>query len=193
MTRNAKLLCLVFAAAVFAAVRANALPEDRRQAIEISAERALRDEKAGFTVYSGDVILEQGSLYIQADKLTIFHDSDEADRIVAVGSPARLRQQPEADKGFVTAMAGRIVYEKSTERVMLRQDASISQEGAVVSGDSIDYFMAEQRVLADANTAANDDGARVQVLIPAETLDESETELPPREEVRNTEASKEGG
>lgn len=151
-----------------------ALPDDRRKAIEITAARALRDEKAGFTVYSGDVVLQQGSLYIEADKLTIFHDSDDADRIVAIGSPARLRQQPAIDKGFVTALAGRIVYEKSTERVMLRTDASISQDGAVVSGESIDYFMAEQRVLADAS--ATDESARVQVLIPAEAMEEQNTD-----------------
>ncbi|MFT7286597.1 MAG: lipopolysaccharide export system protein LptA [Halieaceae bacterium] len=155
-----------------------ALPTDRSQAIEISAERAVRDEKAGYTIYSGDVILEQGSLHIEADKLTIFHDRESADRIVAVGTPARLSQQPELDKALVTASALRIVYEKSSERVLLRDAARISQEGAVVSGDSIDYFMAEQRVRADASK--NDD-TRVQVIIPAEVI-EAESNDPETEE-----------
>ncbi len=146
-----------------------ALPDDRLQDIEITAERAIRDEKAGYTVYSGDVILEQGSLHIEADKLTIFHDREAADRIVAVGAPAKLRQQPEIDKAFVTARAGRIVYEKSRERVLLRDDAMIEQDGAVVSGESIDYFMAEQRVRADA--APEDASDRVQVIIPAEVIE----------------------
>ncbi|MFK7829152.1 MAG: lipopolysaccharide transport periplasmic protein LptA [Congregibacter sp.] len=182
---------------------AYALPDDSRKAIEITAARALRDEKAGYTVYSGDVVLAQGSLYIEADKLTIFHDREAADRIVAIGNPARLRQRPELDKGFVTAMAKRIVYEKSTERVMLRANASIEQDGAVVSGESIDYFMAEQRVFADAD--ADDAGARVQVLIPAETLEaqdsesESESEVDPQQSDResdresNRESNRESG
>ena len=156
------ILCLIAAPVV-------GLPDDRLQAIEITAERAIRDEKAGYTVYSGDVILEQGSLHIEADKLTIFHDREAADRIVAVGEPAKLRQQPEIDKAFVTASARRIVYEKSRERVLLREDATIEQDGAVVSGESIDYFMAEQRVRADA--AAEDESARVQVIIPAEVIE----------------------
>ena len=33
-----------------AALQTSALPEDRRQAIEITAEQAVRDEKAGYTV-----------------------------------------------------------------------------------------------------------------------------------------------
>jgi lipopolysaccharide export system protein LptA len=150
------------------AIDTAALPDDRSQAIEISATKAIRDEKAGFTVYSGDVVMEQGSLYIEADKLTVFHDRKAADRIVAVGEPARLRQQPEIDKPFVTASAGRIEYLKSAERVLLRDSATIEQDGAVVSGDSIDYLMAEQRVRADARE--DDQNARVQVTIPAEVV-----------------------
>lgn len=151
-----------------------ALPDDRNQAIEITAERALRDEKAGYTVYTGDVILAQGSLLIEAARLTIFHDSEAANRIVATGSPATLSQQPEIDKGIVTARAGRIIYEKSQERVLLREAATIEQDGAVVSGESIDYFMAQQRVRADAGN--EDSGDRVQVIIPAEVIASNQDE-----------------
>lgn len=172
MCLRAELRALALLALSLAAAPLKALPEDRLQAIEISAERALRDEKAGYTVYTGAVILQQGSLHIEADKLTVFHDREAASRIVAVGKPARLRQQPEPDKGFVTASAGRIVYEASREHVLLRQSASIEQEGAVVSGESIDYFLAEQRVRADAD--AQDGNARVQVVIPAAVV-EAET------------------
>jgi lipopolysaccharide export system protein LptA len=162
------LACLV----ACVATQAHALPDDRLKAIEITAEHAFRDEKAGYTVYRGQVILAQGSLYIQADRVTVYHDRKAADRIVALGNPATLRQQPALDKAFVTARAGRIVYEKSRERVLLREDASIEQDGAVVSGESIDYLMAEQRIRADAN--ASDDSARVQVIIPADVI-EAET------------------
>ncbi|MEM8492784.1 MAG: lipopolysaccharide transport periplasmic protein LptA [Pseudomonadota bacterium] len=143
-----------------------ALPDDRLQAIEISAERAIRDERAGYTVYMGDVVLEQGSLHIEADKLTLFHDDKDVEKIVAIGEPARLRQQPEADKDFVTASAGRIVYEKAREWVLLRYTAVIEQDGAVVSGEYIEYFLSEQRV--NANSDQEDSNSRIQVVIPAE-------------------------
>ena len=70
---------------------------------------------------------------------------------------------------MVNARAGRIIYFKSQERVVLSEAASIEQGGATVTGESIEYFMAEQRVRADAS---GDDSNRVQVVIPAEVVGE---------------------
>lgn len=156
-----------------AAWETSGLPEDRRQAIEITAEQAVRDEKAGYTVYIGDVILEQGSLHIEADRLTVFHRNEAPERIVALGEPATMTQQPRIDGGLVRASAREIVYEQSRELVVLRKTASIEQDGALVSGESIEYFMAEQRVHAAASTG---DDARVQVIIPAQLVEASEQE-----------------
>lgn len=146
-----------------------ALPEDRQQPIRISADQALRDERQGFTEYTGNVRLQQGSLRIEAEKITIFHQQVAADRILAEGSPARLQQQPEADKGIVHAAALRIEYFKAEERVHLQREARIEQEGSIVTGNSIDYYMAEQRVRADSGR--REDGGRVEVVIPAEVLE----------------------
>jgi lipopolysaccharide export system protein LptA len=178
-SRSRATLTLLFAALTVPALLlsgngATALPEDRLQAIEITAERAERNEREGYTVYSGAVILTQGSLRIDAERLTIFHDRVAADRIVAVGEPARLRQQPAIDREPVRASARRIVYEKSRELVLLRESASIEQDGAVVTGESIQYFMAEERVRADAT--ADDERSRVQVFIPADVIEEAQRE-----------------
>lgn len=154
--------CLLLASA------AQALPSDREQPIRISADQALRDERQGFTEYTGNVRLQQGSLQIQANKLTIFHQTEAADRILAEGSPARLQQQPSQDKAIIHAAALSIEYFKSQERVKLIREARIEQEGSIVTGDTIDYFMAEQRVRADAGR--REDGGRVEVVIPADTL-----------------------
>jgi len=157
---------------------APALSDDRLQAIEITAERAERNERKGYTVYSGAVVLTQGSLRIEADRLTIYHDREAADRIIASGEPAHLRQRPAPDKPFVVAQGERIVYERSREVVTLRGAASIEQEGAVVTGESIRYFMAEQVVRADARP--EDESTRVQVFIPADVVEaaSSDDEVP---------------
>jgi len=44
-----------------------ALPDDRDQPIRITADTAIRDEKQGFTVYTGNVHMIQGSLDILAN------------------------------------------------------------------------------------------------------------------------------
>ncbi len=151
---------------------ASALPEDRQQPIRISADKALRDERQGFTVYTGNVRMQQGSLQIEAEKITVFHQQAAADRILAEGSPARMQQQPEANKGNIHAAALHIEYFKAEERVLLRRQARIEQEGSIVTGDTIDYYMAEQRVRADAGR--REDGGRVEVVIPAQVLNDED-------------------
>lgn len=154
------------------AMAANALPDDRDQPIRITADTAIRDEKQGFTVYSGNVHMTQGSMDIEADKLTIFHETAQADKIVAEGKPARMQQKPAVDEPMVRAHAEIIEYYKNEERVHFRIDAHIDQDGASVAGDSIDYFIVEQLVKADSDKAT--EGNRVQVVIPAETIREEE-------------------
>ena len=147
-----------------------ALPEDRDQPIRITADTAIRDEKQGFTVYSGNVHMTQGSLDIRADELTIYHETAQADKIVAEGRPAKMQQKPAVDEPLVRAHANIIEYYKIEDRVHLRIDAQITQDGGSVNGDSIDYFIAEQ--LVKANSDQGTDGKRVQVVIPPEVVRE---------------------
>ncbi|MEP4147610.1 MAG: lipopolysaccharide transport periplasmic protein LptA [Halioglobus sp.] len=150
----------------------SALPDDRDQPIRIEADEALRDEKQGFTRYEGNVRMDQGSLHIEADQITVYHDDKEANRVVATGKPARLQQQPELEKGPIKASADTIEYFKSEDRIQLRENANIEQEGSIVTGDSIDYLMNEQ--LVKAGSDKNRDSSRVKVVIPAGLVSEEE-------------------
>jgi lipopolysaccharide export system protein LptA len=162
----AALLAGIISSSVFA------LPDDQEQPIHITADQALRDEKGGFTVYSGNVQMSQGSLHISADKITIFRIVEEADKIVARGTPAQLQQQPDPEKGLVYARANVIEYYKMEARIHLRKDAQIEQDGSSVTGETIDYYINEQLVKAGSNRSRED--SRVQVVIPAQSLQNSE-------------------
>ena len=164
----ALLLTIIFATGI-----CQALPDDRSQPIHISADMALRDEKKGVTVYSGNVQMNQGSMHIEADTLTIYHIEAEADKIVAEGTPARMRQRPDMEKGPVYARALVIEYYQREEKVHLQTQARVEQDGAIVAGDSIDYFIAEELVKADSDGA--EEGSRVQVVIPPSTSQEATT------------------
>lgn len=163
---------VALALGLVAAPAAWALPDDRDQPIRIEADEALRDEKQGFTRYQGNVRMDQGSLHIEAEQLTVYHDDKEADRILATGSPAKLQQQPEPDKAPIKASADSIEYFKLEERVQLRQNAHIEQDGSIVTGDSIDYLMNEQ--LVKAGSDKNSESSRVKVIIPAGALNPEE-------------------
>ena len=155
---------LLLGLAALGAPGALPLPTDRDQPIAVEADSAVRDDRAGQTVYRGDVRLVQGSLVIEADELTIFHRRDLAERVVARGEPARMQQQPEIDEALIHAAARRITYFTAEERVLLEEQAEVEQDGATVRGERIDYLIREQLVRADA---AGSGGERVQVVIPS--------------------------
>ncbi len=158
--------------ALLSGAMTSALPDDQDQPIRITADTAIRDEKQGFTVYSGNVHMIQGSLDIEADKITIYHATAQADKIIAEGKPARMQQKPAVDEPLVRARAEVIEYFKTENRVHLTIDAHITQDGSSVTGDSIDYFIAEQLVKAESDK--DTEGNRVRVVIEPEVLREQE-------------------
>ena len=72
-----------------------ALSSDRHQSIIIHSDSAERDETKGTTTYSGNVVMQQGSMRIEADEVVIVNDKSKVTQIVATGKPARYQQQPE--------------------------------------------------------------------------------------------------
>ena len=150
--------------ALLVPLTANALPDDRDQPIHIAADKAVRDEKQGLTIYEGNVTLNQGSLRIEADTVTIYRVIEEGDKIVAEGRPARMSQQPELNEQRVHASANIIEYYKTEDRVHLRDDAVIEQDGSRVRGETIDYFITQE--LVKANSDQSQDSSRVEVTIP---------------------------
>ena len=150
---------------------AHALPDDRNQPIRITADSAIRDERQGETRYTGSVELTQGSLQINADTLTLRQGDGETQIITATGSPASLRQIPEADSPPIEATAGKIEYNQNADTVTLTQDARIEQDGAIVTGAVIDYVLGERRVTASGTTETKDDKQRVEMIIPPSAIE----------------------
>lgn len=160
----ARALCAGLVLMCLAPLGALALPGDRNQPIHITADKALRNEVEGVTVYTGNVHLVQGSMELDADKLTIYHNTDVADEIIAEGKPAKMRQQPAVDEGIVRAHALVITYFKNEDRVHLQTMARIEQDGSVVEGDAIEYFIEKQVITAESDQSREDN--KVVVVIP---------------------------
>ncbi len=152
---------LLFALLLGFAAGGAALEEDRKQPIQIESDKAERDEKAGTTIYIGNVELVQGSLKMLADRLEIYTvKGNQLERVVAFGKPAYVEQKPEPDKAVVKARGEIIRYFVGEERIQLEKNASIDQEGAMVKSNIIDYFIKDEVVRASGNEE------RVKVVIP---------------------------
>lgn len=157
---------------MLAGSHASALQDDSEQPIHITTDEALRDEKTGQTIYEGNVELVQGTMKIFADRVTFYHLEDQAQRIVAEGAPARMQQQPEPDSPLMHAHGNIIEYYRSEERLQLRENAQVEQDGQLVTGDQIDYFIKQQ--LVKAASRPSDTNNRVKVIIPPRKLEDEE-------------------
>ena len=144
-----------------------ALQEDRSQPIRIQADSVERSERNGTTIYSGSVVMTQGSMRIEADRIEIQTINDEVSEIIATGVPAHFQQQPEEGEDLLHAKAETIHYYVSGEKIELLVGASLVQEGSTLQGNRIDYFLEEERVLAVGDTSTeNNSGGRVEVILP---------------------------
>lgn len=144
---------------------ANALPSDKHETIRGSADNLTVDQKNGVATYTGSVEIRQGSLVIHADSI-IIHTNTEGgvEKMIATGSPAKFKQQPEENQGVVTAAAKKITYTPNNEHLLLVEDASVEQNGAVMSGPYIDYDLVKEVMKAEAGNQGK--GQRIEIVIP---------------------------
>ena len=131
---------------------AQALPDDNEQPIVIKSNSAIRDDKLGVTIYTGNVNIKQGSIRVKADKVTLSTENNEVTKIIAVGNSEQLasfKQQPELDEGDIEAYAQTIEYQVSSETITLLDDASLKQpDGSMISSNRIIYDVNATRVEA---------------------------------------------
>lgn len=145
-----------------------ALPSDREQKITIESDRAQLDDKTGITIYEGAVQMNQGTLRITADKITVHSVNRKVNRIVAVGQPAYFQQQPAVDQQLVTAEGNTIDYRLDREELQLLENASLEQQGSTMSGDRIDYNIRDAIVVAIGDPTKTEN-QRIQIVIPPQT------------------------
>ncbi len=149
------------------AAPASALEEDLRQPIRIQADRAELDEAAGVSIYRGSVLYRQGSIRLEAERLTLraAPDGRGLEEVVAEGRPAAYRQLVEGEAGSeeLRAWARRITYRAGPEEiVVLEGEARLEQGRRRFSGHRIVYRLAAQAVEA----TRGETGARVEVVLP---------------------------
>src|SRR5210317_1913464 len=91
-TRNFSLF-IVLALALPGSV--SALSTDRDQPINLEADEAELDQTEGVSTYVGNVVVTQGSMKVESDRMVVHLEDGEIDRIEATGAPARFRQRPD--------------------------------------------------------------------------------------------------
>lgn len=166
--RTTAQLALMALLGTLVAPMALALPGDREQPIYIESDRAERDGLNGVTTYEGDVRLRQGSLNIQADRLTVHTGPDnQVQRVIAEGSPARFEQKPNAEDPPIAAQALTIRYDVEQEQLKLLRKAWMEQGEATMSGNRINYDMTSEVLRAEGDS--DSERPRIEMVLPPQS------------------------
>jgi len=148
-------------------LRGYALSSDVEQPIQIQADRATIDDAKGIAIYEGNVVISQGSIRINADKVTLnYTKKQDIDKVVAEGNPAHFKQTPEGGKEDIKAKARRMEYEATQNMLQLIHNAELQQAKDSFAGQHITYDTRNGIIRADKGE--NKEG-RITVIIQPRT------------------------
>jgi len=151
--------------------RALALEGDQEQPIFVEADSVELDDIKHVSVYIGNVQIDQGSMRILADHVTVQHGEDRRPQfITALGNPVRYRQDVEGEKGEVNAHAQRMEYDAGKDELVLIDQAELTQAADQFSSERIVYDRAHAHVKAGASAQG---AGRVKITITPEKKPET--------------------
>ncbi|GAB1262240.1 lipopolysaccharide transport periplasmic protein LptA [Aurantivibrio plasticivorans] len=128
-----------------------ALPTDKDQEIDIEMQGRMRIDTANeVATYSKNVVVTQGSLKIMSDELTAHGNINNPNKIIAIGEPATLQQQPSSDQGVITVQGNHIEYRVGSEQVLISGNAVFEQSGTTITAAKLFYDVSSSLVEAEA-------------------------------------------
>lgn len=124
------------------ALPAKAEKADREKPIELEADTVTVNDAKKTSVYTGDVVLTQGTLVIHGDKLVVHEDSQGFQHSTSYGNPSKpttFKQKLEGKDEYMTGSAQRIEYDARMDKVQLYTKAWVKRGDDIVHGDYIMY------------------------------------------------------
>ena len=149
-----------------------ALSTDKNKDIEIESNSAYLDDTKNVSVYTGNVVVIQGSMRITGDKMTIlYNENNVLDKIIMEGQPATFRQMPDNSMVYDEAEALVMEYYESRSLIVLTDKARVKQGDRRLIADHVEYDTNLSQVRANINEATTKTDpatdTRVKLIIPA--------------------------
>ncbi len=119
---------------------------DRDKPIHLEADSATvedvnRKEGSRISVFTGNVILTQGTLRINADKVIMKEDAQGFRHATATGDLVSFRQKRDRLNEYVEGWSERAEYDSKTDKIELFRQARLKRGSDEVQGDYISYDM----------------------------------------------------
>lgn len=144
------------------ATMAHAANLDEDEPIRIDARSVEANDKTGAVVYSGNVVVVQGRLSIEADRVEITTRKGKTELVRATGKPARLRRRAEGGNGEIRAEADRVDYRVASGKVDLAGRVKLRRGEDLFTADVLHYDL-DTKSLNAAGDAKSD--GRVHAMI----------------------------
>ena len=112
---------------------------DKEKPIEIEADTVTVNDAKKISVYTGNVIVTQGTLLIKADKLVVREDESGFQHSSSYGNPTTFKQKRDGKEEYMEGAAQRIEYDGRMDKVQLYTKAWVKKGEDIVHGDYIMY------------------------------------------------------
>jgi lipopolysaccharide export system protein LptA len=148
---------------------AHAEKADREKNIEFQGDTGGGNAESKTGELVGHVIITQGTMTIQADRVTFKQNPDNSMSATAYGNPVRFREKRDGADDYYEGYAQRIVYDGERRFIELFDNALLKKTGDEIRSNYITYNAATEKFTAegrpDAKPAAAGEtplGARVR-------------------------------
>jgi lipopolysaccharide export system protein LptA len=141
---------------------------DKDKPLEIEADKVTSNDATQISVYTGNVILTQGTMVIHADKLVVHEDDQGFQHGTSTGNPTTFKQKREGKNEYMQGSALRIEYDGRMDKVQLYTHAWVKRGEDIVNGDYISYDAnAEYAEVLGGTKSVNGDASsgRVKAII----------------------------
>ncbi len=155
---------------------------DRDKPVQLEADRATVENANRTSVFTGNVILTQGTLIIRADRMVVKEDASGFRHATAFGNLVSFRQKRDGKDEYIEGWSERMEYDGKADKVQFFKRARLKRGQDEVSGDYISYDSANEFFQVTGNgekTGATDaqpstDG-RVRIVIQPKRKQEKST------------------
>ena len=127
---------------------------DREKNIEFQGDTGGGNAETKTGELSGHVIITQGTMTIQADRVTFKQNADNSLSATAYGNPVRFREKRDGADDYYEGYAQRIVYDGSTRFIELFENALLKKAGDEIRSNYITYSAATEKFTAEGRPDA---------------------------------------
>src|SRR5471032_145110 len=170
-TKNRIRNFLITSSLLAVSIPAFALKDDTTKPITITSVNQALDVNTNTATFTGNVIVNQGTIQVKADKVVVIRPKGESGKEVVegYGNPVTFYQMQDNGKP-INGHALKVRYEVATDLVTLTGNAYLQQQDSNVKGDRITYLVQKQQMEAFSD---NKGGRVTTVLVPAQLQDKN--------------------